>query len=130
MNSKQCGDTIMTTDPQITLKEYVDVQFKHVEIARQQAYASMDKRLDSMNEFRDTLRDQATKFVTQSEIDAKLLALDADIRYLREAKSLLEGKASQKDLDTVRWFSIVAVIGTLIGITMSIIDLVIHLGGG
>jgi len=32
------------------------------------AKESMEKRLDSMNEFRDTLRDQAGKFVTRVEL--------------------------------------------------------------
>jgi hypothetical protein len=35
--------------------------------ARDRAMATMDTRLDGMNEFRDTLRDQSAQFVTRDE---------------------------------------------------------------
>jgi hypothetical protein len=64
---------------ELTLKEYFESRYKALEdliCARLQAQDkavelaknSMEKRLDSMNEFRDTLKDQASRFVTRSEL--------------------------------------------------------------
>lgn len=65
--------------PDVTIKEYIDMQaalnkelmLKIIEIQNDnindnvvRANAAMDKRLDGMNEFRDTLKDQSGTFVT------------------------------------------------------------------
>lgn len=63
----------------VTMKDYVDMktelnkqhaetQFKNIQDGIAKATASMDKRLDGMNEFRDTLKDQAGTFITKSEL--------------------------------------------------------------
>lgn len=62
----------------VGLKEYVDMRFSesekakdnalhNIEIARREAQTAMEKRLEGMNEFRDQLRDQATRFITREE---------------------------------------------------------------
>ena len=62
----------------VGLKEYVDMRFSEsekakdnalhsIEIARREAQTAMEKRLDGMNEFRDQLRDQASRFITREE---------------------------------------------------------------
>ena len=58
-----------------TLAERVLALEKEVELRAQQqrealhtATIAMEKRLDGMNEFRDTLRDQAGTFVTRTEL--------------------------------------------------------------
>jgi len=62
----------------VGLKEYVDMRFSEsekakdnalhsIEIARREAQTAMEKRLEGMNEFRDQLRDQATRFITREE---------------------------------------------------------------
>ena len=62
----------------VGLKEYVDMRFSEsekakdnalhsIEIARKEAQIAMEKRLEGMNEFRDQLRDQATRFITREE---------------------------------------------------------------
>lgn len=62
----------------VGLKDYVDMRFEtadkakdnalhSIEEARKEAQGAMEKRLSSMNEFRDQLRDQATRFVTRDE---------------------------------------------------------------
>lgn len=56
----------------VPLKEYLDASIKDIRESIKVAYASMEKRLDGMNEFRDTLKDQAGKFVTREELDARL----------------------------------------------------------
>jgi hypothetical protein len=62
----------------VGLKDYVDSRLEAeekarmqnldtVEKARRDAYIAMEKRLDGMNEFRDTLRDQSARFMTRDE---------------------------------------------------------------
>jgi hypothetical protein len=61
---------------EISLKEYVDEKFKDIEKATEVAVNTLDKRLNSMNEFRDTLKDQASKFVIREEMNAKFDGLN------------------------------------------------------
>ena len=62
----------------VGLKEYVDMRFSEsdkakdnalhsIEEARKEAQTAMEKRLEGMNEFRDQLRDQASRFITREE---------------------------------------------------------------
>ncbi len=70
----------------IKTKTYVDQQAKHVEKlmyaelnadrrAVEKALASMERRLDGMNEFRTTLKDQAATFVTRRELLAAIITI-------------------------------------------------------
>lgn len=72
----------------------------------------MDKRLEAMNEFRNTLKDQASQFLTQAEFDAQHQRVLEDIRMLRESKATLDGKASQQ---SVNISLIIAVVGMIMG---------------
>jgi len=92
----------------ISLREYVEVRLdemgKAITIARDQ----MEKRLDSMNEFRQSLRDQNTLFVTK-EMHEKV---EEDIRELRTFKDEQSGKASQTQVYVV-W--LIAILGLVLG---------------
>ena len=58
------------------------------------ATSLLDKRLDTMNEFRQALKDQQATFVSRSEFEILHQRIIEDIRILREAKATTEGKAS------------------------------------
>lgn len=76
------GQTVNDLRPTVTMKEYVDMKDQMLEemnklrddhqreIGRikdeniKTAYASQDKRLDGMNEFRETLKDSNSTYVT------------------------------------------------------------------
>ena len=62
----------------ISLKDYVDEKFRVIESQTEQARQTMDKRLEGMNEFRQTLSDQAGKFVTRTELDLILDRIKSD----------------------------------------------------
>jgi len=62
-----------------TSQQYIDMRFKFMEAiinekmdaqekAVNRAKEGMEKRLDGMNEFRDALKDQASRFVTRTEL--------------------------------------------------------------
>jgi len=111
-----------TSDLELTvsLRTYFDIRFDSLDKANSVAYEAMERRLEGMNEFRDTLRDQAARFVTRSELDIIKDRIDADIRVLREYKSLLEGKASQHSVNVAMFLSAA---GLLIGIVSIVLKL-------
>jgi hypothetical protein len=96
------------------LKAYVDTQVAHEEKARLAFEISLDKRLKGMNEIRESMRDQASKYLTREEFNLGIKALEADIRVLRDSKSLLEGKASQGAVLFTGALGIIAIILSII----------------
>ena len=78
--------------------------------------ASMDKRLESMNEFRASLKDQASTFITRTEHEFVL----GQINDLKLSRAEMAGKASQKAVN-------VAFIISVMGIFLSIIAIIIKL---
>ena len=102
-----------TSSDLVTLKDYIDMRFEEIEKARSQAFLSMDKRLEGMNEFRAQLKDQTQLYLTRGEYEGKHEALDAKIHTLEISKATLEGKASQ---NSVIFSVVIAVFGVLLSI--------------
>ena len=105
----------------ITMKEYFSSLLREEEKARLAAQYALEKRLDGMNEIRETMRDQASKFPTRDELVSSLRVIEADLRVLRDFKSTLEGKASQS---AVNMSLIIAGIGILFSIVSLIKDFI------
>jgi hypothetical protein len=107
------------------LKEFetkVQLQFalgKEVLDARN---SQLDKRLDSMNEFRSALVDREIHYMTRSEHELSAKLIEADVRALREAAARAEGKASQSNL-------IITFLIAIVGSATGIINLVINIRG-
>ncbi len=78
------------------------------------AEAASEKRLDSVNEFRDQLRDQANTFIRASEANSKFESMIKDINRLQERIDLKEGAA--KGADSL-WNYFVAAVGLIIAVT-------------
>jgi hypothetical protein len=108
----------------VSLREYIDLRFAHIEDATKLARESMEKRLDGMNEFRQTLRDQAGKFVTSSELrtlEEKLSShlesigtrMTLELKPLHDFQVSSDAKASQSSLILV---GVVSPAGLLLGI--------------
>lgn len=102
------AQTVNDLRPTVTMKEYVDMQaelnrkmadaqFENIKDNVEKATGTLDKRLDGMNEFRDTLKDQASTFITRAElfgwIMALLMAGIAVANYRRGSLAKSEGKA-------------------------------------
>ena len=83
----------------------------------------MNKRLDGMNEFRQTLSEQSDTFLTKAEYSVFRSRVEEDIRMLREAKSMLEGKASQQALNVTMIISIVGLIVGMLSILLRLIGI-------
>lgn len=97
----------------VSLKEYLESRIDAVKDSITTAQIAMEKRLEGMNEFRETLRDQASKLVTRAELDSRDALINSDIRVLREAKATLDGKASQFSLAVAM---VLAIAGLIVGI--------------
>lgn len=87
----------------VTLKEYFESRLASQEATFQARIAStqiaIDKaeqaltiRLSSMNELRNSMSDQATKFATISVLDVKTEAIDTRLKSLENDRSNLEGR--------------------------------------
>jgi transcription-repair coupling factor (superfamily II helicase) len=77
------------------------------------ANVGLEKRLETMNEFRSQLKDQASGFFTRNEHDQFAKRVDEDVRSLRESRAALEAKADQAQVNVALLLSS---IGTIIGI--------------
>lgn len=66
------------------MKEMVETAFKTAQEAITKAEAATDRRLEGMNEFRDSLSDQATRFVTKDALDSLVAKLESEIDRNRE----------------------------------------------
>jgi len=94
----------------VSLKEYFESRLTAMEKATSLAKADMEKRLDSMNEFRHQLDMQTREFVNTILYDKDIDRLDKDIRDLRDSKNQLEGKASMKSVVIGYIFTAIALI--------------------
>jgi hypothetical protein len=71
-------------------RAHVDQRFDLAQVAIDKAERTMNERLQGMNEFRDTLRDQAAKFATIQQLEDRLHAVDKDHEALTKRLSLVE----------------------------------------
>ncbi len=89
--------------PEISLKEHLQSQInwldryfidqvKSIDAKTALAKADIDTRLTSMNEFRDTLKDQASRFATKVELELNANALDKRIKSIELSRAVSDGK--------------------------------------
>lgn len=97
----------------VPLKEHLETRLKDAKEALILAKEQLEKRLDHMNEWRAHHRDQSAAFLTRNEFNILHSQIVEDIRYLREAKAALDGKASQMSVNISMAF---ALIGTVLSI--------------
>ena len=104
----------------VTLREYIDSRLNATDKALELARESMDRRLDTMNEFRASLKDQASTFVPCTEYNAWKKAIDEDIRSLRDSRSMLAGKAAQSTVTVVALFTVANLVLAILSLALSL----------
>ena len=97
----------------VALREYIESQFAAERRAVVAANETMNKRLDGMNEFREALKDSATKFVTREETRLSLEPLTKELKDLKTLADRAEGKAS---MQSVMITAIVSGLGLLLAL--------------
>jgi hypothetical protein len=85
------------------------------------AQENLNTRLESMNEFRSSMKDQTQQYITKAEHNTFITKVDADIRYLRENAARIDGKASQQSLNVSYMIGIGAVAIGLLGVILKFI---------
>jgi len=113
MNPGVSGEAF--TDRGVSLREYIDLRIEHIVNSTELARLGMEKRLDGMNEFRETLRDQSQLFVTKAELDALRSKVESEMISAHDFRIAHEAKASQS---SVVLLGIVTVINLVIGVVM------------
>lgn len=100
----------------VSWREYVDLRFDENARALDKAEASMAARLESMNEFREALKDAQAKFVTRDELGTWRDPIEGRIKSLELSRAEISGKASQTGL-------LVSYLIASIGIILSILSM-------
>lgn len=102
------------------LEKNIETKYGSLKEATTLAKTTMDERLARMNEFRESLKDQANSFVTKNEheilikkIDSELDILTEEVKNLREFKAELKGKADQSQ---VIFSLMIGLAGIIIGV--------------
>ena len=135
----------MTETDTISLREYIDLKYQHIESLIDNKILSLDRavtvaklendrRLDAMNEFRAALTDQSKSFITRFEHDTLITKydeqiqtlsekFDQQIKSLTESRAFLTGKAS---MSSVYLAYIIAGIGLVLGILGIASDVVLY----
>jgi Flp pilus assembly protein TadB len=93
--------------------------------ARDAAVASMEKRLESMNEFRDQLREQATTFQQVKTAEAAHDAIDKRLDEMRERIVAIEKGDVKQEGRSLGQGAVVAIIVGAVAFVGSILGIVI-----
>ena len=103
-------------DLRVSMRDYVDARLHSIEIARKAESETLKAKLETMNEFRAAMQDQAIKFLTRDEYNIHHQHIVDEIGRLREFKASIDGKADQKAVMIGYMFSALAAIIGIIGI--------------
>ena len=84
------------------MKEYLEMRIKNIEDNTELARMAIEVRLQGMNEFRDALKDQASRFITRQELEAKLSNMQiVDVRKIpNQGKVVFGTKVTLCHVDT------------------------------
>ena len=120
----------------VSLREYLESRIDNLEKTLLERYLTQEKttanvlsanekRLDSMNEFRETLRDQNKTFITRTDHESLIASfrkdverIDTEIESLKLSRAELTGKASQSQLNINFIFTLVSFMIALAGLLM------------
>jgi len=100
----------------VTLEKHFESRIEALEKATGVAAVAMERRLDGMNEFRDTLRDQAARFATRDEVNLRINTLNDEVETLKIFRAVIDAKAN---INAVY----VSYVLALVGIVLSILSL-------
>jgi hypothetical protein len=107
-------------ESKVSIKDYIDARLAAISTAVDKAEATLAVRLAGMNEFREQLKDQASRFITRDEACAIFKPALEDIRELRDFVATHRGKASQSSVLFLGALSISGFLLALLGIYLRI----------
>jgi ribosomal protein L9 len=112
------------------IKEYVNTRFTAIDEAVKLANDAMQIRLEHLNNAQQTIQRMGDKYPNKSDLEnlsqryeLQVKAYDEDIRYLRESKAEIAGKASAESVNVVRETVARNQMIAMIGISISLLSL-------
>ena len=96
---------------EVTLRDYLEAKLHATERALDLSRAELERRLESMNEFREQLRCQAATFLTRQEFEAKYLLL------IEKMESAAKGKVPWGVTIALTLFT-----AAIVGLLMSVVN--------
>jgi hypothetical protein len=91
----------------VAMDRFFDAQNASMQKAVNTANDALNRRLEGMNEFRDTLKDQAGQLATKAQVES----VEKAVRTLELSKENLAGKAKS---EAVLWSGVISIIVGLI----------------
>jgi hypothetical protein len=73
-------------------RDFQEERYTAVQIALKLARSELDKRLESMNEFRRMIEGERATYVTEKELELRIIALEKDIKPLEARRSFNQGR--------------------------------------
>ena len=121
-----------STRGDVAPKEYIDLQVSHlqskVEIQMDSsakalilAQERLNSRLDTMNEFREAMSDQAKTFIPRTEHAAIENRINTQLQELRDFRISMDAKADKGSVDRVLWFALIGVVIGVLNIVLRIV---------
>ena len=104
------------------VKESLDAKERFLDKRLELASAGLEKRLEGMNEFRKQLDHQVSTFIPRTEYALQVEKYDLEVRGLRESRALLEGKASQRQVNLALILTVTALVTSICSIAISFIN--------
>ena len=111
----------------VSLKEYFEMRIAALEKAVDVATVALERRLNLLNESRDTIGDISARNVTKEAFEAFKARVTDDIDSLNMTRAELRGKANQSQVNIAMMFSVLGLIIGAMGIVIGIISLAVNL---
>ncbi len=80
------------------LEKLILARFVAIDKTTELLSASLEKRLDAMNEIKGAMKDAQAYFITRGDLDAAQAQMKAELQILLKSKAFLEGRASQNSV--------------------------------
>lgn len=105
----------------IAQEQAVQAALTSAKDAVHKAEMASEKRFEGVNEFRATLSDQASTFISRTEVDQRMKGIDEKVDIIMGRMDRLEGRSGGMDASFVKLVSMVAMAGAIIAIITAII---------
>ena len=101
---------VMHSPDGVSLRDYIDMRIGALQAIVEKSEGALSIRLAGMNEIRESMRDQSSRFVTRAEADLVHKSMCDHIDALREESAENRGKASQKSVLVAYALSLVSLV--------------------
>jgi small-conductance mechanosensitive channel len=98
----------------------VETALTAAEKAVTKAETAAEKRFESVNEFRDTLSDQASQFLTRTEAESSMSNLRERVQELTDRINRSEGRGAGLNASYVYVIAAIGAVGTIVAVYLAL----------